>query len=76
MNWNSFVIDLTPRSKNDLGLNVVEEFNKLQQHDSLETYIDQFENLRAIMLQNNFTLPDSNILDSFIGGLKAEVSQW
>ncbi|KVH93600.1 hypothetical protein Ccrd_004349 [Cynara cardunculus var. scolymus] len=29
---------------------VVEQFKKLQQHDSLEVYIDEFENLRAIML--------------------------
>ncbi|KVI10690.1 DNAJ-containing protein, X-domain-containing protein [Cynara cardunculus var. scolymus] len=51
--WNNFVIDLTARFKDEYGMNVAEQFNKHQQHDFLEVYIDEFENLRAIMLQNS-----------------------
>ncbi|KAL8108056.1 hypothetical protein AgCh_024478 [Apium graveolens] len=51
----------------------VEQFNKLQQTISLETYIDDFENLRSVMLQSNHVLPEGYILDSFIGGLKSAV---
>lgn len=71
--WNDFVADLNARFKDNSGINVVEQFNKLQQLDVLEDYIDEFENLRSVMLQNNHILPDAYILDSFIGGLKPAV---
>lgn len=54
-------------------LNVVETFNKLQQLSTLEDYIDEFENLRSIMLKNNHILHDTYMLESFIGGLKPAV---
>lgn len=73
VDWNDFVIDLNDRFKDEFGVNVVEQFNKLQQHDSLEVYINEFENLRAIMMQNNHMLPEPYILDSFIGGLRPDV---
>ncbi|XP_074377058.1 uncharacterized protein LOC141718578 [Apium graveolens] len=73
VDWNDFVIDLNARFKDETGINAVEQFNKLQQHDSIELYIDEFENLRALMLQNNSVLPDSYVLESFIGGLKPAV---
>lgn len=55
------------------GANIVEQFNKLVQDDSLEKYIDAFEDLRSFMIQINHILPDNYILDSFIAGLKPSV---
>ena len=52
---------------------VVEQFNKLHQVDSLEGYIDQFQDLRSALLQNDHVLSAQYILESFIGGLKEDV---
>lgn len=73
VDWTEFVMDLTTRFRDDVGVNVVEKFNKLSQHGSIESYIDEFENLRSIMLQQNHYLPDAYLLDSFIGGLKSSI---
>ncbi|XP_021718566.1 uncharacterized protein LOC110686257 [Chenopodium quinoa] len=55
------------------ALDVVEQFNRLQQLGSIEGYIDEFEKLRSVMLMNNHILPDAYILESFVGGLKPAV---
>lgn len=39
----------------------------------LESYIDEFENIRSLMLQNNHILPDAYMLDSFVWGFKPVV---
>lgn len=67
---NSYMIGVSARFKCEVGYNVVERFNKSQKVDSLEKYINEFENLKALMLQQNQLLPDSYFLDSFVGGLK------
>ncbi|XP_056695073.1 uncharacterized protein [Spinacia oleracea] len=73
VDWNDFVADLYARFRDDSAHNVVENFNKLQQNGSLEEYINEFENLRSIMMMNNHILPDAYMLESFIGGLKPTV---
>ncbi|VFQ72920.1 unnamed protein product [Cuscuta campestris] len=74
VSWHEFIIDLSARFRDDKGHNVVEQFKKLEQKGSLEDYIDEFEDLRSVLVQNNQYLPDSYILDCFIGGLKASIS--
>lgn len=71
--WDDFIIDLIARFRDDGAGNIVEQFNKLQQTGQLEDYIDEFEGVRSMMLQYNHVLPDSYVLDSFIGGLKSTV---
>lgn len=71
--WSEFVIDLSARFKDDMGLSVVEQFNKLQQLGTIEEYIDEFDNLRSLMEQFHHVLPDPYMLESFIGGLKPAV---
>ncbi|XP_074327832.1 uncharacterized protein LOC141665749 [Apium graveolens] len=44
---------------------------KQQQTGSIEEYIDEFENLRSLMEEFNHVLPDTYLLESFIGGLKS-----
>lgn len=73
VDWNIFVIDLSARFRDDKSSDIVEQFNKLCQVDSLEKYIDDFEDLRALMLHNSPDLPEAYVLDSFIGGLKPGV---
>lgn len=67
------MIDLNARFKDEVGYNVVERFNKLEQQDTLENYIDDFEHLRAVMIQNDSVLPDAYMLDSFVAGLNPAV---
>ena len=73
VDWHDFVIDVSTHFRYERGMNVVEEFNRLQQTDSIESYVDEFENLKAIMLQNGYCLHDSYLLESFIGGMKPGV---
>ena len=73
VDWTEFVIDLSARFKDESGLNVVEQFNKLQQTGSIEDYIDEFDNSRSLMEQHHHVLPDLYLLGSFIGGLKPTV---
>ncbi|XP_074336044.1 uncharacterized protein LOC141673210 [Apium graveolens] len=73
VDWGEFVIDLSARFRDEVGHDVVEQFNKLQQFTSLEAYIDDFENLRSLLLQSNHTLPESYVLESFVEGLKGTV---
>uniref|UniRef100_A0A803MHB4 Ty3 transposon capsid-like protein domain-containing protein n=1 Tax=Chenopodium quinoa TaxID=63459 RepID=A0A803MHB4_CHEQI len=74
VDWNDFVIDINGRFKDEVGVNLVEEFNKLQQIGNIESYIDEFENLKAIMLQNSYALPEKYLLESFVGGLKLGIN--
>lgn len=40
VDWNDFVIDVNVRFKDESGVNVVEEYNKLHQTESIEAYVD------------------------------------
>lgn len=70
VDWPEFVMDLSARFKEERGVNFVEKFNKLEQIDSIEVYLDEFEELKSDVLETHHSLPDEFILDSFIGGLK------
>lgn len=73
VDWSTFIVDLCSRFGEELGMNVVEEFNKLEQKGAIDDYLYAFENLRSLMIQRNPQLPDSFFLDSFIGGLKPTI---
>lgn len=73
VDWGEFCVDITARFRDDSSTHVVEKFNKLCQMGDLESYVDEFENLRSLMIQQNNMLPDSYFLDSFVGGLKPTV---
>ncbi|XP_074306372.1 uncharacterized protein LOC141641616 [Silene latifolia] len=64
------VTDLYARFPDNHENNVVEMFNKLEQIGSLEDYVDEFESLKAFMLQKNKCLTEDYFVESFIGGLK------
>ncbi|KAL2945134.1 hypothetical protein RDABS01_022845 [Bienertia sinuspersici] len=68
VDWNDFVIDVNARFKDEKGVNVVEEFNKLQQSGTIESYVDNFEELKSVLLQIGYNLPDQYLLESFVGG--------
>ena len=43
VSWETFVLDVCVSLKDQLGENVVEQFNKLCETESLEDYLDSFE---------------------------------
>lgn len=49
------------------------DFNKLHQTGSLDDYLVKFEELKALLLVRNPTMPDSYFRESFIGRLTAAV---
>jgi len=61
------------RFKDSLGSKVVEDLNRLQQVRTLDEYLAKFEELKALLLIRNPTMPNSYFLESFIGGLKPAV---
>ena len=76
VDWEDFVVDLCSRFKEDIGSNVVEEFNKLSQSGTIDEYLDAFENLKGLMLLRNPLLPEEYFLDSFVGGLRPNLKHF
>lgn len=70
VDWPEFVMDLSARFKDERGVNSVEKFNKLEQTDTIESYLDEFEELKSDVLETHHSLPEEYLLDSFIGGMK------
>lgn len=60
---------------NQVGGSLISQFNKLKQIASIYHYIQEFEELRALLKENNQTLNEEYFLESFIGGLKEEVGK-
>lgn len=54
-------------------MNVVEQFNKLQQTRSIEDYINEFDNSISLIEQHHHVLPDMYLSESFIRVLKPTV---
>lgn len=73
VDWDDFIVDLCARFRGDMGRQVVEEFNKLHQGGGLDDYLEAFEELKALLLLKNPTLPNDYFVDSFIGGLKPSI---
>ncbi|KAL2930706.1 Transcription factor bHLH25 [Bienertia sinuspersici] len=73
VNWQDFILDLTVRFQDHASENMVEQFNKIQQNGSLDDYVDEFEHLRSLLMQNSYILPESFVLETSIGGLKPSI---
>ncbi|XP_056698640.1 uncharacterized protein [Spinacia oleracea] len=69
VDWGKFCLDLMARFRDNRGSSTVEKFNKLKQSDSIDSYLDEFEDLRSDVLNTHHNLSEEYLLDSFIGGL-------
>jgi len=72
VDWSEFIMDVCNRFREELGSKVVEDFHKLQQMGSVEDYLEKFEELKSLLLQN-IPLPDDYFVSSFVGGLKPQL---
>lgn len=73
--WPDFV-DLVCNRFSKVGYeNLVGKFNKLLQKGSVEEYITQFDELRSHVMSQEGHHRESYYIDTFISGLKEEISQ-
>lgn len=70
------MVDLCARFGDAVGGQVVEEFNKLQQLGAIDDYLEKFEELKALVLMKNPTLPIQYFINSFIGGLNPQIKSF
>lgn len=75
VDWDKFVEMVIERFSNVEGRNLVAQFNKLKQEGSAQEYIQQFEELKAFMINNNRSLTEEYFVQSFISGLKDEIGR-
>ncbi|KAL4332246.1 hypothetical protein GQ457_07G001740 [Hibiscus cannabinus] len=73
LTWHEFTADLCHCFCDKNQLDIIEEFNKLSQLNTVEEYQEKFEELKPLMLQQNCHLPESYFISSFISGLREEI---
>ena len=73
MSWEKFSELLCERFSGKGSLDIVEEFNKLQQKGTVEEYEEKFEEFKTPMLTRNPKLDESYFVSSFVSGLKEEI---
>ncbi|KAK2988870.1 hypothetical protein RJ640_018308 [Escallonia rubra] len=71
--WEQFTKDLYARFSLTNGVSVMGSFNRLVQTGSIEEYFNQFEEMRAQVVQEFAYLDETYFCMSFIGGLKPEI---
>ncbi|KAL5716809.1 hypothetical protein ACHQM5_009929 [Ranunculus cassubicifolius] len=73
MGWNQFSVLIQSRFSEELSENVVGEFKKLCQCNTVKEYQQHFEQLRPLVLLQNPGLSEKYFIDSCIAGLKEEI---
>ncbi|XP_059277518.1 uncharacterized protein LOC132031545 [Lycium ferocissimum] len=71
--WEKFCLDVCRRYGNIRPLDVVTEFNRLEQVNDVESYFNRFQELRFYVLLVNPTLNEAYFVYCFIGGLKSDL---
>ncbi|KAK2970567.1 hypothetical protein RJ640_020569 [Escallonia rubra] len=71
--WGQFVKDLYARFSLSNGISVMGDFNRLVQVGSVDEYFNNFEVMRAQVVQEFDYLDEDYFCMSFIGGLKPEI---
>ena len=74
--WEDFVVDICARFRDELGSQVVEDFNKLNQTRSIDEYLERFEELKSLMQLKNPLPPTDYFVDSFVGGLSPQLKSF
>lgn len=73
MGWTVFSNMLIERFLEGEGENLIGDFNKVVQEDSVEQYREKFEELKSFMSHFNRSLNEEYFLKSFLSGLKEEI---
>lgn len=73
--WTEFTKLVLNRFMNLIRGSIVAQFNRLRQVNSVKNYIQEFEEMMALIRENNSALIDEYFMESFIEGLKEEVGK-
>ncbi|XP_026378573.1 uncharacterized protein LOC113273013 [Papaver somniferum] len=73
--WSDLSFHICARFENPIEENFVGGFNKLIQSSTVHDYYEEFESLKALMLNMNPTLTESYFIMSFLSGLKEEIGK-
>lgn len=71
--WSMFCFEVCRRFGNIRPLDIVDEFNKIQQLGTMEHYQRKFEELASYMIIVNPMLNEAHFVASFVSGLKPEL---
>ena len=72
-NWEDFTVELIKRLENVKQMDLVEEFNKLQQTSTVQAYQEKFEELMAEAVIVAPSLPESFYISRFLSELNDEI---
>lgn len=64
------------RFLNPNGGSLLAQFNKMRQTGSVQSYIQEFKEMRSLMKESNKVLTDEYFMDSFVGGLKEKINKF
>ncbi|KAL5706540.1 hypothetical protein ACHQM5_024694 [Ranunculus cassubicifolius] len=73
LSWEHFILMIQARFFEDVGENIIGEFNKLRQTSTVEEYQSRFEELQSLMLQKNPSRTMEYFVASFISGLREDI---
>ncbi len=73
INWATFAEGVCKRFDYKRLSDVVEEFNKLTQHKTVDEYHEQFKELRVRLLTTKSHFTSEYFLSSFLSGLRDEI---
>lgn len=71
--WETFCLDVCRRYGNIRPIDIVVQFNRLQQWSDVESYFTKFEELRFYLLLINPTFNEAYFVYCFMGGLKPDL---
>lgn len=71
--WETFCLNVCRRYGNIRPLDIVVEFNRLQQLTDVESYFNKFEDLRFYLLLINPIFNEAYFVYCFIRGLKPDL---
>ncbi|XP_026396109.1 uncharacterized protein LOC113290739 [Papaver somniferum] len=74
--WSYLCLHLCARFENPIEENFVGSFNKLVQSSTVDDYYEDFESLKALILNMNPSLTETYFVMSFLSGLKEEIGKY
>ncbi|XP_026409962.1 uncharacterized protein LOC113305068 [Papaver somniferum] len=73
--WSDLVLHLCSRFENPIEENFMGSFNKIIQSSTVDDYYEEFESLKALILNMNPSLTETYFFMSFLSGLKEEIGK-
>lgn len=75
LTWTNFTKLVLNQLMNAFGGSLVAQFNKLRQVNSVQNYIQEFEEMRALTRENNSALNDEYFFEEFYWGTEGRNRQ-